>query len=258
MTSPGKASKVEIHGVRFDNVTRTETLAWMESMISIGGAHMICTPNADHVVRAQRDSEFRGIINQADLVVPDGMGVIYASRILGTPLKQNVGGRLLLPGMAERSATKGYRLFLLGGSDRAIAAAAARQLTTMYPGARIVGLYSPPFMPEFNEVETAHMLDAIHGAQPDVLFVCLGAPKQEKWIARNLHRLNVPVSIGVGAALDILAGVVRRPPGWMTSIGMEWLYRMAQDPRRLGRRYLIDDPIFLWWVLKQRLAAKGN
>lgn len=247
---------INIAGVEFHNVTRAETIAAIEQMISARKVHLICTPNVDHVVRARTDVEFRHIIANADLVVPDGMGVIYAARILGTPLKQNVGGRLLLPAMADLSALKGYRIFLLGGSNASIAATAAKRLATTYSGTQIVGIYSPPFMPEFDEAETTRMLNAIHSVQPDLLFVCLGTPKQEKWIARNLHRLHVPVSIGIGAALDILAGAVHQPPEWITNIGIEWLYRMVQDPRRLGRRYLIDDPVFIWWILKQRLTGK--
>ena len=254
MSSIVDAPRVDILGIQIHNVTRAETLTLMERMIEAGEAHMICTPNADHVVRAQRDSEFREIIERADLVVADGMAIVYAARILGTPFKENVGGRLLLPAFAQRSAVKGYRLFLLGGSTEDVAKQAVVRLRMDYPGVNIVGTYTPPYMPEFDEGETGRMLRAVNQAKPDVLFVCLGTPKQEKWIARNLKRIEAPVSLGIGAALDVLAGKIRQPPAWMTKIGLEWLFRLVQEPKRLARRYLWDDPRFLWLVLQQRFG----
>jgi len=246
---------MNIAGVEFHNVTRAETIALMEQMISARKSHMICTPNADHVVRIRADAEFGRIIANADLVVPDGMAVIYASRILGTPLKQNVGGRLLLPAMAELSVYKGYRIFLLGGSNEQVARLAVEHLRKDYPGVNIVGTYTPPFMDEFIAEENERMLDAVHRAKPDVLFVCLGTPKQEKWIARNLVRLNVPVSIGIGAALDMISGRVYEPPRWVSNVGLEWLVRLLQEPKRLWRRYILGIPIFLWLVLQQRIKS---
>jgi N-acetylglucosaminyldiphosphoundecaprenol N-acetyl-beta-D-mannosaminyltransferase len=247
-------SKVNILGICYDNLTRLEVLDRMEIYIQEGGTHMICTPNADHVVRSQTNVEFREIIQRSDLVVSDGMAVVYASRLLGTPLKENVGGRLLLPLMAQRSAEKGYRLFLLGGSSEQVARSAVERLCKDYPGTNIAGTYTPPFMDEFSVEENDCMLSAVHRAKPDVLFVCLGTPKQEKWIARNLKNIQAPVVVGVGVAMDMLAGKVRQPPRWMSDIGFEWLYRLIQEPRRLAKRYLMDDPIFFWWLLRHRMG----
>lgn len=249
---------VNILGVRFQNLTHTETVEFMEGMISIGKPHMICTPNADHVVCIQRDREFKDIIANADLVVADGMAVVYASYLLGKPLKQNVGGRLLLPSMAKLSASKGYRIFLLGGSSPLINQKATDQLRRDYPGIRIVGHYSPPLMSEFDETETARMISLINASKPDVLFVCLGTPKQEKWIAHNLDRLSPPVCLGIGVALDMIAGKVRQPPRWISEIGFEWLFRMLQEPKRLYKRYLINDLVFFYWVLQQRLGIRNG
>jgi len=252
MLSP--TTQVNILGICYDNLTRLEVLGRIELFIQEGGSHMICTPNADHVVRAQTDMEFREIIQRSDLVVSDGMAVVYASHLLGTPLKENVGGRLLLPALAQRSGEKGYRLFLLGGSSEQVARLAVERLCKDYPGVNIAGTYTPPFMGEFSAEENECMLTALNQARPDVLFVCLGTPKQEKWIARNLKNIQAPVTVGVGVAMDMLAGKVRQPPRWVSDIGFEWLYRLIQEPRRLAKRYLVDDPIFFGWVLRQRMG----
>lgn len=249
---------VALMGIRYHNVSQTETLDIMETWIATGGAHQICTPNVDHPVRAATDPEFSMVMARANLVVADGMGVVYASRFLGTPLKQNVGGRLLLDGFAARAQTKGYRLFLLGGRGTDAVERAAACLEARYPGLVVTGTYAPPFMPELDEPETRRMLAAIYAARPDALFVGLGTPKQEKWIARNLPRLEVPVSIGVGASVDMLAGDVRVPPPWMTEVGLEWLFKTWQEPRRFWRRYLIDDPVFFWWVLRTRVSRRSR
>jgi N-acetylglucosaminyldiphosphoundecaprenol N-acetyl-beta-D-mannosaminyltransferase len=246
--------KVNILGISYDNLTRLEVLDRIESFIEEGGVHMICTPNADHVVRVQANMEFLEIIKSSDLVVSDGMAVVYASNLLRTPIKENVGGRLLLPALAQRSAEKGYRLFLLGGSTEEVARLAAVRLQKDYPGVNIVGTYTPPFMNDFTKEENDRMLTSVNRAKPDVLFVCLGTPKQEKWIAHNLINLQVHVALGIGAAMDMIAGKVRQPPRWVSEIGFEWLYRLIQEPRRLAKRYLVDDPIFFWWVIRQRIG----
>jgi N-acetylglucosaminyldiphosphoundecaprenol N-acetyl-beta-D-mannosaminyltransferase len=247
---------VVIGGITFDNVTRREAVRYIESFIEQGGHRMVCTPNADHIVRARIDEEFRQIIENADLVVSDGMAVVYASHLIGTPLKGNVGGRLLLPLLAEQSARKGYRIFLLGGSSDEVAARAAERLVKNHPGVNIAGFYSPPFMDEFTAQEDSRMLGEISRSRPDVLFVCLGTPKQEKWIARNICRIDAAVSIGIGVALDMLSGTIRQPPKWMTVVGLEWLHRTFQEPRRLMKRYFINGSIFLCLVLKQKLGYR--
>jgi N-acetylglucosaminyldiphosphoundecaprenol N-acetyl-beta-D-mannosaminyltransferase len=246
-------NRVTICGVTYDNVTRDEAVSQIESFIRRGGHHMVCTPNADHIVQVRTDEEFRQIIANADLVVSDGMAVVYASQILGTPLKMLVGGRLLLPILTERSATEGYRIFLLGGSSPRVAEAATARLLASYPKGKIVGCYSPPHMPEFDDAETAKMLDKVNQSGADVLVVCLGSPKQEKWIARNLQHIEASVSIGIGVAMDMLAGEVRQPPAWVTEVGLEWLYRTLQEPKRMLKRYLLNGTLFLWLVLKERL-----
>ena len=252
MHADNRHRRVTIGQVEFDNVTRAETLDQMERWIAEGGEHRICTPNADHIILAQRLPEFKAAISTASLVIPDGMGVIYASRLLGTPLRQNVGGRLLLPAFAERSVKAGYRLFLLGGHSSDVCHAAAAALTRRYPSLQIAGLYTPPHAARFSDEETARMIETVIDARPDVLFVALGTPKQEVWLHHTRHQLPVPVKIGVGAAFDILAGRVPPVPRLMTDIGLEWLVRLGNDQRRLWARYLIRGPQFVALVLRQR------
>jgi len=248
---------VDILGVQYDNLLRSEVLDCIEVWISQKQAHQICTPNVAHLLLARKDPEFQSILERADLVVADGMGVVCAGRFLGTPLKENVGGRLLLPEFAARAVQKGYRIFLLGGKNCDVTQKASACLCADYPGLCIAGTYTPPFMHEFDDVENQRMVDVVNQSKSDVLFVCLGTPKQEKWIARNLQKLNVPVSIGVGAALDMIAGEVYEPPRWISGIGFEWLVKLIQEPKRLWRRYLVGVPLFLGLVLLQRLRLIG-
>jgi N-acetylglucosaminyldiphosphoundecaprenol N-acetyl-beta-D-mannosaminyltransferase len=209
------------------------------------------------VVRARRDGGFRNILERADLVVADGMAVMYAAHLLGTPLKQNIVGRYLLPLLAACSAAKGYRLFVVGGSSADVASQAVERLRGRHPGVAIVGWYTPPFVRhlEEDEAEVTRIVEAVNAADADVLFVCLGTPKQEKLIANVLHRLNVKVAVGIGAALEILSGRIHEPPRWATAVGVEWVFRLLQEPRRLARRYLWDDPRLFFWVLKQRMGS---
>jgi N-acetylglucosaminyldiphosphoundecaprenol N-acetyl-beta-D-mannosaminyltransferase len=244
--------QVDLLGVRIDDVTTDEVLQSIDRYVTEPQLRLICTPNADHVVKAWHDDEFRSIINGCDLAIPDGMAVIYGSRLLGTPLGGNVAGRLLVPRLCERAATTGYRIFLFGAAP-GVAAEAARKLTSDYSGLQIAGTFSPPLGFERDSDANEHALSVVNAARADILLVALGAPKQEKWIVANRQRISASVAIGVGGTFDILAGRVREAPEWATRIGAEWLFRMLQEPGRLGRRYLIDDQEFVratlgYWV----------
>jgi len=227
----------------------------MGEFVACRKPHIVCTPNVDHITQAQRDEEFRSIINSADLAIPDGMGVVYASRLLGTPLLENVGGRPLLVAFCGLAALKGYSVFFLG-SMPGVAEKAADILKQRFKGLVIAGTYSPPIDFENIDSENAKALNRVVRAHPDALFVALGAPRQEKWMHRHLASLDVPVSMAVGSTFDVISGEVRKAPNWMTDVGLEWLYRIHQDPRRLGKRYLVSIPFFVWQVLKQRIVLK--
>jgi N-acetylglucosaminyldiphosphoundecaprenol N-acetyl-beta-D-mannosaminyltransferase len=172
------------------------------------------------------------------MVVADGMPIVWASRLFGVALRERVAGADMVPELVRLSAEKGYKLFLLGATP-AVAEEAERQMQKMSPGVRVVGRLSPPIKP-LHEFDDESILAEIERTKPDILLVAFGSPKQEKWINKNRHRLNVPVCIGVGGTLDFLAGTVRRAPMWMQKSGMEWLFRMSVDPHRLIPRYFAD------------------
>ncbi len=236
-------------GVAFDAVTMDEALARIEAMVASGQPHYVVTPNVDFLVQARRDAELRRILLEASLVLCDGTPLVWTSRWLGNPLPERVAGADLAPRLIARAAQKNWRLFLLGATPEANAEAAAR-LRAQYPSLALAGHYSPPFSP-LHEMDHDDIARRIRAARPDILFVSFGCPKQEKWIARHYQALGVPVCLGVGAVIDFLAGRVSRAPRWMQRGGLEWLYRLAQEPRRLFRRYADDLRSFGGAVLAQ-------
>src|SRR5258705_181819 len=184
------------------------------------------------------DVELRRILFDAHLVLCDGTPLIWASRLFGSPLPERVAGADLVPLLIRRAVEQDYRVFFLGGSRQAGQEAVAR-LKTIHPELNIVGHYSPPFRPLL-DMDHDEICERIQAAQPDLLFVSFGCPKAEKWMAMHYRRLGVPVTMGVGATIDFLAGRMRRAPAWMQHIGAEWLYRLGQEPRRLWSRYAND------------------
>jgi len=232
--------RIELFGIVIHNVTMDEAVDGITGWLAGSGRHYVTTPNVDHVMRLRRDPEFRQIYRNASLVVADGMPLIWASRWLGKPLKERVAGADLLPKVCEAAAERGKTVFLLGGKD-GIAERAAQNLQARFPSLRVVGSYGPPVGFESDEAENQRAVRVINEAQPDVLFVCLGAPKQEKWVARHLQQLQIKVALCVGAAIDYVAGTVRRAPRWMQRAGLEWAWRLFQEPGRLWRRYLLQD-----------------
>jgi N-acetylglucosaminyldiphosphoundecaprenol N-acetyl-beta-D-mannosaminyltransferase len=224
--------------VLFDNVTMDEAVDFIDRKILEGGFHQVATANVDFVMHAIRDKGLQDILCGCDLVVPDGMPIIWAARMMGTHLKERVAGVDLVPRLADLAARRGYGIYLLGASDRN-SELAADHLREMYPGLRIVGRHSPP-VGSLEEMDHEEILRRIERAEPEILLVALGNPKQEKWLAMHRDRLRVPVCVGVGGTLDFLSGAARRAPGWMRSSGLEWLFRTCQEPRRLALRYLND------------------
>jgi N-acetylglucosaminyldiphosphoundecaprenol N-acetyl-beta-D-mannosaminyltransferase len=244
--------EIRLLGLEIHRVTAEDVLAmveqWVEARVP---PRLICTPNADFVMKARQDEEFRQILHQADLAVPDGMAVVYASRILKQPVAGTVSGRLLVPRISALAARRGWSVFLLGGQPGA-AEAAARVLRTTCAGLKIAGTFCPRIGFTLGDDEDRHAVESVRQAAPDVLFVALGAPKQEKWIHAHLDEIGVPVSMGVGYAFDVVGGLVRPPPPWINRVGLEWLYRMFLEPRRLWRRYLLQGAVFVALVLRER------
>lgn len=229
---------VAVLGIPFHNVTMEETLDLIEKLIDEGGFHQIATANVDFLRHAINDERLRSTLCSCDVVIPDGMPVVWMSHLLGTPLKERVTGIDLVSRLAERAAERGYSVFLLGSSE-VRSQLAAHTLAKRYPGLRIVGRYAPP-PAQLDQMDHEEILSRIEAAKPDILLVAFGNPKQEQWLARHRDRLKVPVCIGVGGTLDALAGGWQRAPRWMQSSGLEWLHRMSQEPRRLAARYASD------------------
>lgn len=211
----------------------------LDQFIQEGRFHQVATANTDFLINAMADQELRHILRRSDLVMPDGMPLVWASRSLGCPLPERVTGADIVPALADLSARKGYRIYMLGARPE-VAQRARERMLEQYPGIQIVGCVSPPLRP-LDEMDSTEILRDIQQARPDILLVAFGNPKQEKWIDRNREGLQeVPICIGVGGTFDFMAGQTVRAPEWMRKSGLEWLFRLAQEPKRLWKRYTRD------------------
>ena len=247
-------NSVEILGVRLDDVTLNETLDIIEDFIASGQPHAIVTTNTEFVMAAQTDEEFRNILNSADLSFPDGVGLIWGLRLLGVQLREHVRGTDTVERLMERAATKGYNVFLLGGAE-GVAEVAADKLRERYPRLKIAGTYAGSPDPMLDDVTVEIIRKAGH---VDILLVAYGAPAQEKWIARNIHRLGVPVAMGVGGVFDFIAGRAKRAPLWVRRIELEWLYRLLQQPWRWRRQLALPKFAMRVLALKAQSMLGGR
>ena len=229
---------VAVLGLPLDSLTADGAVDAIEGLILQGGTHQIATANLDFWLNSLSDRHLHRIIAGCSLVLPDGMPLVWASKLLGCPLAERVTGVDLVPRLAELSVRKGFGLFLLGGKGD-VAVRARTLLEDKFPGVRIVGTYSPT-EEEMEQLDHSEMLGRIHAAKPEILLVALGNPKQEKWIWLHRKRLGVPVAMGVGGSFEILVGDVWRAPEWIQRCGLEWAMRLVQEPARLGPRYLRD------------------
>lgn len=244
---------INIADVPVHNLSMQETLDLIEEFISNREPVYLGSINADMVVRCNKDSNFAQYYKKCRLCLTDGVPILWASKFLGTPLKEKVAGSDLVPRICTLANQKGYSLFFLGGRPGAADAARAKLLQTL-PGLNIVGTYAPPFGFEKDAKELEKMEQMIRDARPDILLVGLGAPKQEKWISEHYEHLGVPVMMGVGVTFEFIADIVKRAPEWMQKSGLEWSWRLMMEPRRLWKRYLVDDMQFFSLVLKQKLG----
>jgi N-acetylglucosaminyldiphosphoundecaprenol N-acetyl-beta-D-mannosaminyltransferase len=243
---PLSTNRLAILGLPVHPITYDGLLTQIGTWVRDGErAHHICTINPEFMIAAMGDGLFRSILHRCDLCVPDGIGLLIAARLLGKRLPERVTGSDGVPIIAERAAREGWRLYLLGAAP-GIADKAAGILVARYPGLQIAGTYSgSPAASEEDEI-----VARINASRADVLFVAYGAPNQDKWIARNLPRLNVSMAMGVGGAFDFIAGIVPRAPLWMRRAGLEWLYRLMLQPWRIRRQLRL--PLFVLLVLLYR------
>ena len=241
---------VVILGVPFHDVTMGETLAHIDQMVAEKTPRYLATANLDFADQASKDVELQRILLEAHLVLCDGTPLLWAAKWLNASIRERVAGSDLMPELTAHCAKKGHRMFLLGATDKTLDMASKRMMAD-HPDLQIAGMYSPPFGPRLN-FDHEDIIRRVNAAGTDVLIVCFGCPKQEKWIYMNLSRLQVPVSIGLGATLDFVAGNFTRAPVWMRKSGFEWLYRLMQEPRRLFNRYLFDLFFFVTGLARQK------
>jgi N-acetylglucosaminyldiphosphoundecaprenol N-acetyl-beta-D-mannosaminyltransferase len=244
--------------VPVDAVTQRGALDVVERLLSEGGGSVF-TPNVDHIVQAEDSVRFREAYSRVSLSLADGMPVLWAARVLGEPLPERVTGSDFVPVLLERAAARGWRVYFLGGAP-GVAARARDKLLVTHPSLQIVGVDSPRFDVDDPPEKLAALIDRVREAQPHIVLVAFGAPKQELWIDAARERLRPAVLMGVGASLDFVAGTIPRAPRWMSGVGMEWAFRLFREPRRLWKRYLVRDPRFLMVVrrtLQERKQGRG-
>lgn len=239
---------VDILGVPVDSITMEEAVGLVNSFLVEEGIHTVYTPNAEIIMAAQRDAGLKEILKGADLVVADGAGVVLASRLLNRSVPEKVSGIDLIKECFKAFTDKHTRYFLFGGK-KGVAETAARNMEKDYPGIEISGCMDG----YFSEAEEEEIINRINASNADILLVALGAPRQEKWIARNMKRLNIRVCIGVGGALDVLAGTVALAPDFYRRNGLEWLFRLYKEPRRARR--MLDLPRFMVRVIWTRILS---
>lgn len=241
--------RTNILGVGVSAITMQRALDQMACWIEERQQTYVVVANVHTVMETQSRPEYRAVVNRADMVTPDGMPLVVLSRWLGQPHVERVYGPDVMVAFSALAAERGYRQYYFGGAEGTPERLAAT-LQQQFPGLPVAGTHSPPFRPLTAEKDRA-VVDRINDAAPDVVWVGLGCPKQDFWMAEHRDRLNAPVLIGVGAAFDFLSGQKQQAPRWMMRYSLEWLYRLWQEPRRLWRRYLIYNPLFVVLVLLQ-------
>jgi N-acetylglucosaminyldiphosphoundecaprenol N-acetyl-beta-D-mannosaminyltransferase len=236
--------RVNILGVGISALSMKSALAYTEALLDSGGSGYICVTGVHGIIEAQSDSSFRTILNQSFLSTPDGMPTVWLGHLHGFKDMTRVYGPDFMLNMCEFSVQRGYRHFLYGGRP-GIAEELRDELTRRYPGLQIVGTYTPPFRP-LNAEEEQDLRAQLEASQADVLWCGLSTPKQERFMAAYNGRLPVKLMVGVGAAFDLLSGNLAEAPDWMKQSGLQWLYRLIKEPKRLWRRYLLNNPRFIW------------
>lgn len=242
-------SVVKVLGITIHGVTMKQAVLQVEQFIKQGGPHLVATANSEMVLKATHDILLGQVLEKAHLVVPDGIGVVWAAKVLGTPVPERVPGIDLMQEVLKYGAPRGWKVFLLG-AQAGIPEIVKKRIEQEHPGVQVVGYHHGYFAKE----EEAQVCAKIQSCAPDILFVALGMPRQEKWAAGRLAKLKVPVAIGVGGSFNVLAGVDKRAPKWMQKAGLEWFYRLIRQPWRVGR--MASLPQFALMVLLDKLVQK--
>lgn len=244
-------NRIDMMGCTIDNLSMAETLDKVEEFIQSGEPHQHVVVNVDKLVKASKDEKLRKIINECALINADGMPVVWASRLLGKPLKERVAGVDLFEHLMRRAAERGWRVFLLGATEDVVSTV---KLTYQgkYPSLKIAGYRNGYWSP----AEEAAVVDLVTAARPDLLFVAISSPKKEAFLGRYQRQMRVPFAMGVGGTFDVAVGKVKRAPAWMQAAGLEWFFRFLQEPRRMFRRYFIDDFAFFGLLLREAIRKR--
>lgn len=244
-------SRIKFMNTEIDNLTMQEALKEIDKLIKERRCAYVVTPNVDHIVQLETNKELQAVYANASLILTDGKPLLWIAKWYGTPIKEKISGSDLFPLLCKMAAEKKYTMYFLGAAE-GVAAKAADNLMKRYKGLQVVGTYSPPYGFEKDQIEMNKIKTMIRNANPHILIVGLGCPKQEKFIYYNRKELGVPMSLGLGASFDFEAGNIKRAPKWMADHGLEWLFRITQDPKRMAKRYLVDDRKILSLAIKYR------
>jgi N-acetylglucosaminyldiphosphoundecaprenol N-acetyl-beta-D-mannosaminyltransferase len=247
MNRDAAGERITLMGCQVDNLSMEETLGRIEQFIHSGLPHQHVVVNVDKLVKASRDAELRQIINDCALINADGMPVVWASRLLGKPLKERVAGVDLFEALMRRAGEKGWRVFLLGAREEVVSKV-ADTYQRKYPKLVLAGYRNGYWKGEAEEAEVARQ---VRDSRADLLFVAISSPKKEQFLGRYQAEMKIPFAMGVGGTFDVAIGRVKRAPVWMQKSGLEWFYRFLQEPRRMFRRYFIEDMAFIWLFIKE-------
>lgn len=248
-------TRIKFMNTEIDNLTMQEVLQSIDQLVQEDKCAYVVTPNVDHIVQLETDKQLQDAYANASLILTDGKPLLWMAKFYGTPIKEKISGSDLFPLLCGMAARKGYKMFFLGAAE-GVAAKAAENLKKRNPCLQVVGTYSPPYGFEKDAAEMERIEGMVKAAQPQILIVGLGCPKQEKFIWNNRERLDVPVSLGLGASFDFEAGNIKRAPKWMQKCGLEWLFRITQDPKRMFKRHIIDDLKIVKLFFKYRKGEK--
>jgi N-acetylglucosaminyldiphosphoundecaprenol N-acetyl-beta-D-mannosaminyltransferase len=251
-----RGPRLRIGELEVDSVTFDQALERIAELIDRGEGGAVFTPNVDHVVKAETDVEFRLAYSRASLCLADGMPILWASRLLGSPLPEKVSGSDLVLPLAALAAERRWRVYLIGGGPGVAAEAGVKLAREL--GVDVVGTDSPVVRHDGSTEQADDILERVRATKPHLVLVAFGAPKQERWIDRFRDRITPAVAMGVGGSLDFMVGRTRRAPAWMSRAGLEWLFRLGQEPRRMWRRYLIEDPRFVAIVARTRRRERRD
>jgi N-acetylglucosaminyldiphosphoundecaprenol N-acetyl-beta-D-mannosaminyltransferase len=250
-----ESARVNILGVGVSAINMDSAIRQTDRLLARGERGYICVTGVHGIMEAQTDDAFRDILNRSFLTTPDGMPTVWLGRVHGFKDMKRVYGPDYMVALCEHSVTRGYRHFLYGGKS-GVAEDLRRELTRRFPGLEIVGTYTPPFRP-LNAAEEQDLRSQLQSSQADVLWCGLSTPKQERFMAAYSHRMPVKLMVGVGAAFDLLSGNLSEAPDWMKKAGLQWLYRLIKEPKRLWRRYLLNNPRFTWLTFLQLTGLKA-